>query len=329
MARISKTELLTEFGFSRNPFKHFVLKSGDYMRIGKVVKMAVEDRSMITVVGDRGIGKSNAVNSTLSKLQNTRIVSPYSNEINKLLISDIEQALILDLSSEKPKRGREIRARQLRRILGEASTKMNVVLVIEEAHHLHGMTLRSLKRLREMSWKGETELFSVILVCQSNPMNKPGVSEVRLRSDSIQMSGLSRDEITAFTSQSVGSVFDNEAIEAISQLQNSHNYEDLKAILVRLMETALFAGKKQVSIDDVEISFGTGNLEVLRKRKGISKAALAEKSGLSTSTVSKLLKDQGSGNTDQETKQKKDVLRDVLNEYQSESGEAGQQVAIG
>ncbi|MCK4792684.1 MAG: AAA family ATPase, partial [Desulfobacteraceae bacterium] len=289
MAKISRLEILAEMGFANDPFRKAKIQSSDFLMAGKVANMAIRSRAMISVVGERGIGKTNAVRNALQNSRNVRRVHIHANDINKLLISDIEQALIFDLSDEKPKRGREIRARQLRRILGEASRRMDIVLIIEEGHHLHGMTLRAIKRLREMEWMGESELFSIILICQSDPMCKPGVSEVRLRSDSIQMKGMSTEEIKAFVKQTVGPVFEKEVVEAITELPNSHNYEDLKSILIKLMEEALFAGRKKVTIDDVENGFEIGNLEEMRKRVGISKAELSRKSGISALTVSKLL----------------------------------------
>ncbi|MDD2468855.1 MAG: AAA family ATPase [Desulfobulbus sp.] len=255
MGKVSKLELLAAFDFSNDPFKQVGLKSRDHLKIEKVVGLAVKSHSMVAVIGERGIGKSSAVRSALGKLKNIKLVTPMANDIQKLHIGDIEQALILDLSSEKPKRGREIRARQLRRILGEASTKNDVVLVIEEAHHLHGMTLRAIKRTREMIWMGKTELFSVILIGQSDPMNKPGVSEVKLRADAVQMNGLSSDEVDDFVSRAMNSAVASDAVKRISGLPGCHNFEDLKDMLFRLMEHALVSGRRQVLLEDVEALF--------------------------------------------------------------------------
>lgn len=329
MAKMAKLEVLAEFGYSRNPFKNFTIKSEDHLRISRVAGLAVSDNAMVSIIGERGIGKSNAVRAALRKSKDIRIVSPYSNDINKLNINDIEQALILDLSHEKPKRGKEIRARQLRRILGEASTRMNIVLVIEEAHYLHGMTLRALKRIREMEWMGKSGLFSVILICQSDPMNKPGVSEVRLRSDALYMNGLSQPEIIKFVNRAIGSIIDKKATEAISKLPGSHNYEDLKATLHQLLETALLAGRKKITIDDVERVFGGGSLEDLRKEVDMSKTDLAKESGLSQPTVSKLLKTEDNGHVKPATKKKMDGLRSILESHQKNNGEDSQQVAMG
>ncbi|WP_306548946.1 AAA family ATPase [Desulfobulbus sp.] len=286
MVKVSKLELLAEFGFSNDPFKQVGIKSQDHVKIGKVVSMAVKSRSMVAVIGERGIGKSNAVRSALDKLKNVRRAAALANDIHKLLIGDIEQALILDLSNEKPKRGREIRARQLRRILGEASTGTDVVLIIEEAHHLHGMTLRSLKRIREMDWMGKSELFSVILVGQSDPMNKPGVSEVKLRADAVQMKGLSPDEVEYFVTRAMKSSVAADAVKVIAGLPGSHNFEDLKNMLFCLMEQALLSGRRQVLLDDVEALFPSEH-EKQGKQHGKARAAVATKTPLQQEQTAK------------------------------------------
>jgi type II secretory pathway predicted ATPase ExeA len=317
MGRISKLELLAEFGFTRDPFRRLSMKSSDHTRVNKVVGMAVSDRSMVSVVGERGIGKSNAVRAALGSLNNVRLVCPYANDINKLLISDIEQAIIFDLSSEKPKRGREVRARQLRRIIGEASTRMDIALVIEEAHHLHGMTLRSLKRLREMEWMGEAQLFSIILVCQSDPMNKPGVSEVRLRSDSINMKGLSQREVVEFISSTMGTVVEEKAAQEISKLPGSANYEDLKALLFSLMENAWLAGRRQVTVDDLEGVFGGGTRGGKGQQTDKMKATPA---GGSSEEYGSLSQSEG---------EKAGVLRDVMKKYHGCGSLDSQKSAVG
>jgi len=329
MLKISKLEILTEFGFTRDPFKQLRVKSSDHVRIGKVVSMAVKDRAMVSVIGERGIGKSCALRCALGNMKKIQAVFPYANDINKLLISDIEQALIFDLSSEKPKRGREIRARQLRHIIGEASNRMDVVLVIEEAHQLHGQTLRSLKRIREMEWMGESPLFSVILICQADPMNKPGVAEVRLRSDAVHMKGLSREEVAAFVNRAAGKVFDQEAIQEISKLPGSHNYEDLKEMLFQLMGNALIEGRRVVTLSDIDSVFGARNLEEMRLEAGMTKSALAKRSGYSQPTVSKVLQRDGNGKLTPSDKEKKDVLSSILQQHIEKDSDDLQRAAMG
>ena len=319
MAKLSKLELLLAMGFKVDPFKQVRMKTGDSCRIDRVVGMAVQSRAMVNIIGERGIGKSNAVRAALTKSKDTHPIFIESNDIRGLRISDIEQAIIFDLGNgEKPKRSREIRSRQLRPIIGDASRRKNICLVIEEGHQLHGQTLRSLKRLREMVWMGESGLLSVIIIGQSNPMNKQGMAEVRLRSDSVVMQGLIGEEVKTFAARTVGRVFDDEVLDMLPGLPDSHNFEDLKALFFSLMESAVCSGRKQVTKDDLAGVFGGLTLEEERERVGMSVADLTKRSGLQRREVSSLLKKNEESNLHHKTKEGIDILRDVLTEYGNE-----------
>lgn len=255
MGNLSKLEIFVNFGFKNDPFKAVSFKTGDSVRLGRILAMAVRSKAMISVVGDRGAGKTSAVTDILKKM-NTRQVFVRTADKTKILISDIEHAMVYDLSEEKPKRGREVRARQLRRILGEASQRHDIVVIIEEAHRIHGMTLRSLKTLREMEWMGESELFSVILIGQSDPMNKAGVAEVRLRSDTVSLKGLTSSEIVDYIGQTVGKAFDSESVAIVSHMADAKNFLNLQDILVRLMGRAYLSNRDKVTKDIVSWEFG-------------------------------------------------------------------------
>lgn len=262
---LSRIEVLAGCGFERDPFKHINFKTGDGLRIKSILKMAVNSSAMISIIGDRGMGKTEAITTALNHLQ-ARQVSVRSADKDHLLITDIEYAMIYDLSDETPKRGREIRARQLRRILGEAAAKQNVVLVIEEGHRLHGQTLRALKTLREMDWMGRKELFSVVLVGQSDPMAKRGVSEVRLRSDSVHMRGLTQGEVGGYIQATVGRVFTSGAIHRIAGLAESTNFLDLQEVLVCLMGDMLGTGEEKVTEAAVDAMFSVTQENVPRPK---------------------------------------------------------------
>lgn len=273
---LSRIEVLAGCGFESDPFKSVNFKTGDSLRIKNILKMAVNSRAMVSVIGDRGMGKTEAITAALNQLQ-TRQVSVRSADKDQLRITDIEYAIIFDLSEETPKRGREIRARQLRRILGEASTKQNVVLVIEEGHRLHPATLRALKTLREMDWMGKKELFSVVLVGQSDPMAKRGVSEVRLRSDSVHMRGLTRAEVAGYVKATVGRVFTDGAVQRFASLAESSNFLELQELLVCLMGDMMGAGEDEVSETAVEEMFSVHQETVPRAgRKATPKAKPAD-----------------------------------------------------
>ncbi len=249
---MSKLEILAMAGFEKDPFGG-EFQTADQTRVERLVKMAVASGSMISIVGERGIGKTRAIGRALQHMK-ARIVRPYTPDRPRLAIGDIEQAMIFDLSDESPKRSREVRSRQLRRILGEAAFRSPVVVVLEEGHRFHGGTLRALKTMREFEWMGKTNLFSVILAAQSDPMQKPGVSEVRLRSDTVVMTGLSIAEVGEYIRQTMGAAVEESAIPLLSAMPGTRNFLDLQACLLRSLATALSAGRNAISPEDVQAS---------------------------------------------------------------------------
>lgn len=252
---MTRLETFCNLGYHKDPLKGHLYETGDMVRARRILTMAVESRAMISIVGERGCGKSEAVKAALKKLppsdKPVKVVWVNREDQEKLTISDIKCSMILNLSAENVKRGGIVSSMQLRRVLGEASKKQRVVVAIEEAQRLHPNTLRSLKTLREIEWLGETELFTIILVAQSDPMNRPGVAEVKLRSDIVRMQGLAPHEAAHYVRESIGKHFSADAIEQLAELPQARNYLELQALCIDLINSALAAGRDQVTVEDV------------------------------------------------------------------------------
>lgn len=258
MSSMTRLETFVNLGYSKCPFKGKLHETGDVVRTRRILTMAVESRAMVSIVGDRGCGKSEAVKAALKRLD-VHAIWPKRVDQENLTIADIKTAMILELSDENVKRGGIISSSQLRRIVGEASRKKTargtdtqIVVIVEEAQRLHKNTLRSLKTLREMDWMGESELFTIVLVAQSDPMTRAGVSEVRLRSDLVRMQGLSTNEAANYVRETIGKHFEPEAIDALAELTQARNYLELQELCVQLLNIALAAGRERVSADDVQ-----------------------------------------------------------------------------
>lgn len=270
---MTRLETFVNLGYTRDPLKGQLYETGDMGRVRRILTMAVKSRSMVSIVGPRGIGKSEAVKPALRNMGAT-IVTVEKLDKENLTIGDIRTAIILDLTNEPIKRGGEVSSRQLRRILGESAVtkKLNIVVVIEEAQRLHPNTLRSLKSLREIEFAGESELFTIVLIAQSDPMSRPGVSEVRLRSDCVQMHGLSADEAAAYVRTTIGKHFETAAIEALAVLPAARNYLELQALCVTLLNIALADGRDRVTPADVQ-GVSAGKTEPLPKGGAVRQAA--------------------------------------------------------
>ncbi|MFH1157079.1 MAG: ATP-binding protein [Pseudomonadota bacterium] len=276
MDKLTSLEVFVNCGFKADLFRKTHFETGDSMRIKRLLTMAIQARAMISVVGDRGIGKTTAIQKAMSDVAATVVyVGPADKE--RVTVGDIEREMIMSLSDENPKTNRVVRARQLRRIIGSASGKKEIVLIIEESHRISSQTLRSIKTLREMEWMGAHNLFTVVFAGQSDPMNRPGVSEVRLRSDSVYMKGMGKDEIAEYIRATVGRVFEEDAIEMITGRPGASNFKDLKETLVNLMGLMLATGRGKVDAALVAETLDMGRTPIPKGRRntvqdaGISK----------------------------------------------------------
>lgn len=288
MSSMTRLETLVNLGYTRDPLKGVLYETGDMVRTRRILTMAIKSRAMVSIVGVRGCGKTEAVKAALQKLpMDVTTIWPKRVDQENLTIADVKVAMITELSEEAVKRGGIISSTQLRRIVGKASRKTDshgnknqIVVIIEEAQRLHNNTLRSLKTLREMEWMGETELFTIVLVAQSDPMNRAGVSEVQLRSDVVYMQGLSANEAAHYVRSTIGKHFDEAAIEALAELPPARNYLELQGLCIELLNIALAAGRDQVTVDDVR-SISTPDAAPIPRGQARSKQAAAPVSGTS------------------------------------------------
>lgn len=261
---LSRYDVMSSFG-TRNPFSGPLMETADLLRIRKLLRMAVADRGLLCVSGERGIGKSVSVLNALEQM-GARTVRVWSLDKKRLLIGDVEVALIHELSDEPPRRWKELRSLQLRRILGEASRRREVVLVIEEAHTLHHMTLRALKALRELAWMGKDNLLTCVLIGQADALTRPGLSEVRLRGDTINMDGLTPAEAARYLDHTLNGVFDPQAVEGLSRSAEGRNFLDLQEAAIRSMAGAMAAGRDTVTGADVAGAIGQAEKPAKREK---------------------------------------------------------------
>lgn len=268
METMTRLETFCNLDYKSDPFKAAKkFETGDISRVRRILTMAIESHAMVSIVGERGIGKSDAIEAALKKFK-VRLIPVIREDQENLRAPEIKAAMISALSTESVKRGGVVSSAQLRRIVGEATIdpKQQVVVVIEEAQRLHPNTLRSLKTLREIEWLGQKELFTIILVAQSDPMNRAGVSEVALRSDCIRMKGLSADEAAEYVRATIGKHFEDSAIDALAELPQARNYLELQALCVTVLNHALADGRELVKVADVTAAAGEQTAEPLQPR---------------------------------------------------------------
>lgn len=313
MQSYSKLEVLSEFGYSRDPFRDFSMETADSLRIKRLIKMGVESRAMVSIVATWGQGKTTALDLAFRDLD-AHVVRLITPDKDRVVVSDIEKALILGLSNEPCKRTKEVRARQIRRIIGEAALVKPVVLVLEEAHRMHGQTLRALKTFREMDWKGMSPLFTVVMVGQYDPMRKRYVDEVRLRTDTVGMRGTTPAEAKDFVLHTVGRHFEDDAAEALGRLDVARNFLDLQEAIITLMARAMQHGRRQVSPIEVFEIYNGGTRELLKKAKK-TLGDVSKETGVPVSTLSLVVNDKRTSMTDDKTREVRALVAGVLSKH--------------
>ncbi len=239
----------SHFNLAPDPWRNLNIKTADAERVAVMAQAAAEHQAMVSILGPRGAGKSHALRATLNG-KDVKLVEPLRLTRDKMHMGDIESALIRDLSDESPRRSGEARSHQVRRVVGNASQRHNIVLLIDDAHVLHHRTLRSLKRLRELRWLNKSPLLGIILVGQKDKMQ--GVDEVRLRSDPLWLEGLSASEAAIALSRVVGKVADKEAIARLASGTDARNWLDLQALVDACLARTIARGETTITAECVD-----------------------------------------------------------------------------
>lgn len=277
---------------------------------------AVDNNRMVAIVGPVGSGKTTALEAAIRQLQVRDFALSQVQALDKerIRIGAIMDALILDLSAQKPRRNNEYRTRQLVQILREESKSRKVCLIIDEAHTLHWKTMRALKALHELR-RGVKRMLSIVLVGQlplKRKLLEYGMEEVGWRVRITDVAPI--ESVSAYVGHwlkrcggSISKVFDPKAIEEIGQIADTPlaiNY-----ICRRAMQLAVTAGEKRVNPDLVrEAATRAGDYRNQLRRLGISVRQVARRCGYSPALVSGVLNGTYKGSD----AASKDVMQAVL-----------------
>lgn len=231
-------------------------QSADAIRAGHLARAAVEARVLVSIHGPRGAGKTHAVRAVLKDLR-ARIVEPLRLDRERLHLGDIQAALIRELGGgEAPRHSGEARSGQTRRVLGAASLRESVVLWLDDAHVLHPSTLRGLKRLLEIRWQGRGPLLGIILTGQEDRTAR--VPEVALRSDRVELAGLTAAEAAHALRTALGDRVEPEAAARIAESDAARNWLDLQQLADACLVAAAARGENRITAGAAAAVLGTG-----------------------------------------------------------------------
>jgi type II secretory pathway predicted ATPase ExeA len=240
-------EAMKHFKIFRNPFIDDILKDSDifmseeHRYIEAAMLDAARHGGFLAIIGEVGSGKSvmrRKVVEQLKKDGDVIVIFPQMIDKNRVNAASICDAIVMDLSEQRPRLKLEDKTRQVHKLLLErAKQSFRAVLIIEEAHDLHTSTLKYLKRFYELE-DGYRKLLGIILVGQvelKNIFNEQAHIEMReviRRIQTAEIKGLNGNIKAYLTMKfkrigaNVADIFDDGAFEALGRrlkTQDRHN----------------------------------------------------------------------------------------------------------
>lgn len=170
------------FALMRDPFiddvqtSDDVFLSSDQRYIRESMYTTARHGGFLAIVGESGSGKTTLRRDLLDRIARESLpivpILPRTVDKKQLTAGAICEAIVRDLSTQRPRQSLEGKARQVEDILTGSSRAGNAhVLMIEEAHDLAIPTLKYLKRFWELE-DGFKKLLAIILIGQPELKNR-------------------------------------------------------------------------------------------------------------------------------------------------------------
>jgi len=279
----------------------------------KIIDAIAEPGGILAVIGEIGIGKTIAVLDGVGSFEEfgNHIIWCRQPDKEHLKISVIMNAMIR-FFGETPRKDIDARTEQLRRLLGQAiQENKKVILIIDEAHALHHQTMRALKRLLELNFGRQFGLLSIVLIAQPEIYEKLNrIAEVALRTDILEMRTLTQNESKEF-------------LKFVANWSRVNIKEEIYDYLSARAEVPLRLVVTIDRINEIQKRLGT-TLTVkqfkeqlitpLRQRletSGLSQRQVAEKAGVSPTTINQVIKGTYKGNVKKVVADVEKVLAEV------------------
>jgi len=248
---MNKYQVLEHFGLKADPFKGKLVETVDIIAVRSAIAGTVQNDDAVAVIGEVGTGKTTAVWESLkpktdNRIPRLNIIEASIVDMETARIGMVEEAIVQDVSEEKPRKSRLARRRQVERLLGwGVRQQRKVCVVIDEAHALPLNTLRALKRLRELRYLGQSPLFSLLLIGQPLlKMKLERVKEMGLRTEIVELSGFSTGEQELYL-EGIASICEPDTLALLASFNVS--VLELQSIIYRILGEAYLAGEKKLS----------------------------------------------------------------------------------
>ncbi len=292
-------------------WEHFRIRGGDPFQRGRRfawngmeriinrLKRAARDRDWVLIFAPPGAGKTYAMEQFIEEHgERYHIVRVLANHRRCMRMNCIHDALILDLDlaaalGEKRQIRRELRMRQMVRLLGIRSEEKPVILLLDEASHFTQDVFDDLKFLRDQLWSGRTDkgdrrshlavaMFGWLSLAKRLRANRQNAIRVR----TTEAPCMSRADVDGFLRHlGLGRVVPEAARKSLFEIARYPG--EIRHILIEAMEHAAVRQRSTVTPADMG-----PDLEALRRdltRLGITYEMVANEAGVSKATAALVL----------------------------------------
>jgi type II secretory pathway predicted ATPase ExeA len=285
------------FGLPSDPWSRIHIDTADAGRVADMADAAIRDHALVQIVGDAGAGKSTALWRAIDAHplldREADLIHVQRLDRESRTIADVVSAIYRTLGEPRPTRA-EDRDAQLRQVLGRATRERaegrehrRLLLLLDDAHHLHWRTISALKGLRELSWLGRAPLIGVILLSQRDVLSR--TAEIRERADTVHLSGPTAAEADTALHQAAGAILSDQARAILAGSARTWNR------LIWQLDAALAAaqadGSRTIEHRHALAAVGTDarTLRQLAEDSGRTHTDLAREAGVSKSHLSHVL----------------------------------------
>jgi type II secretory pathway predicted ATPase ExeA len=282
---------MEHFGLAKSLRQVGYFETEQHQQLLKEFKAALQEGGLVALTGVVGSGKTVLLwrlQDVLQQEGEIQVAESLAFDVQRVNLETLKLALFYDLAGEtdgdlpaKPEKGERALMKLIRRC------EKPIALFVDDAHDLHGQTLRGLKQLIEKVRRRGVRL-SVVLIGHpklKNELRRPSLEEIGARATVFELEGIKGQQqryITWLLEQCLkpkvkaGDILTAEALQLlverlITPLQVEH-------YLTLALEQAYRSGEKPVTPVIIErvMAADINDLEPTLNRHGYSVPALAD-----------------------------------------------------
>lgn len=287
------------WGIEENPFDFFMGETQDIVDTTRAMRIARANNKMLAVIGNVGAGKTSMIRVISAKEKDFMFVRPEAENqwvisasglsrsiIRQLRITNMNDSIPMDL---------DCRYREIGKLLHRhKEAGKHVILILDDGQQFNPTALRSLKRIREISYFGESNLLEVVIFAHdSGEVKLKAIEEVSKRLTTKRLNGFTPVEVEQYVTRAAGQYFKSpELIKIFSAKILDRRPAIIQGSILIALDRAMARNAK--SIEEVDCTELVG-LKALLMKLDLSQSELAKRASVSTATVSRLCNNEDVG----------------------------------